>query len=1336
MDKAQVQKSPSTTTGKQNTQGTKTRALKNNHQSDHVANSSLFQPHTSANNLTPGQLIHLQRTLGNQAVGRIIQAKLSISEPDDPYEREADQVADKVMRMPDSVTSGEEETKVQTKPLSSQITPLVHRMPEKIADEEQPLVQAKQEEGAEYDEEAVVATKPLLQRMAGAEAQEDEDTVAPKLASSADVPIQRQSDEEEEPLQAKFEMGSSPQQEPEEKQQEIDPSGSVIHRQTVEDEAVQTKALPYRLPQVARISPVSVGSAHRAIQRLCTECAEEKHQEDGKPEMAQRKQARYQLHDDHDEEEQRVQPKGVGTPTPQVTPSVAANIHALNHGGSPLPKATRAFFEPRFGVDLSGVRVHTGSQAAETAKSINARAFTVGQNIAFGGGQYAPESQDGRKLLAHELTHTIQQGGTVKRKEESEQPPSTIEKEPLLKNTNNLGVDENANEIPEIQTKTLGNVPQIQKSEGVLGSIWDKAKNIGSSIKENISGIATNIREGVGDVVESVKGLVSSGIEGITNGWNNLKGIATSGLDSFQSVFGRIVQVIKAPFNTVVSAIMNFDATLLTIGWQGFLSFVNGIWLGFKALGTSILRQIQTIWSGINAFVSSLFNRINSITQNIIFRNLPSALQSAAQNIINRARQIWQQIQSAWQTLFNKMESIAKTLFKTVENFINQLKSFGIQNIIAAIKRFGALVKKVREVIKNPNIIIEPIVNWIVSQLQTTPSQFNNEASKQIKKDNQEKDEQKQVTIMRSPQTINDPSPQRSSISVSKMIDGVIESCSEKWRGIEANLKNIVWDMIKSMVWPPATGRAIGEATFTMFEDIKKVVSGLYKVNSLQDFWTNFLHLFDIIIIIWRFANTLAGLLFVYFFLAMVAIGASGGTLAGAILGAGVGAAPGVGAGAAAGAAFAGSVGLFLLKSFLIAEALNIVLHGVNLISGLNTEDEQRTSFNRIADSIIGLIAAGILTILTGVAAKIAAWLMNLAKGIFSILKNYISTFKKTELPKTEPPVAEPPKTEPPVIDPAVVKAKKLELFNRAKQINKRAEALAKKFGKETDPELSKISESNDDILTRVNEAEPNKLDSFEKTLDENAKKLDEFETKFGEEVTVKVEKLKESAKWQRKRAYKAADVAVEKGGDKYTSDLTKIATDADHIETELAKGTPDSKTLNQFESTLEKNNRNLRDIEHGLGIASKFVFVEEYEPGKYRLKPEYAENWRQRYYECDYSKATYDEIERLKTTPPSQGGWAHPTDPKLIWDSVQGKFVDATLPENTITVDHTPQAVVEHWNAEGNNMGQGGRHAFFRDGSNHKIVLQKYNSAGGGKLKGQFNPDVGSNFTGPGEKR
>jgi hypothetical protein len=71
----------------------------------------------------------------------------------------------------------------------------------------------------------------------------------------------------------------------------------------------------------------------------------------------------------------------------------------------------RAFFEPRFGVDFSDVRVHANDRAAESAKAINARAFTVGRDMAFGNGQFAPETSEGRRLLAHELTHVIQQDG-------------------------------------------------------------------------------------------------------------------------------------------------------------------------------------------------------------------------------------------------------------------------------------------------------------------------------------------------------------------------------------------------------------------------------------------------------------------------------------------------------------------------------------------------------------------------------------------------------------------------------------------------------------------------------------------------------------------------------------------------------------------------------------------------------------------------------------------------------------------------------------------------------------------------------------------------------------
>jgi hypothetical protein len=90
----------------------------------------------------------------------------------------------------------------------------------------------------------------------------------------------------------------------------------------------------------------------------------------------------------------------------QVPPIVA---EVLNSPGQPLDSATSTFMESRFGHDFSQVRVHTDSYAARSAKAIDARAYTVGRNIVFGAGQFLPGTQMGRQLLAHELTHVVQQ---------------------------------------------------------------------------------------------------------------------------------------------------------------------------------------------------------------------------------------------------------------------------------------------------------------------------------------------------------------------------------------------------------------------------------------------------------------------------------------------------------------------------------------------------------------------------------------------------------------------------------------------------------------------------------------------------------------------------------------------------------------------------------------------------------------------------------------------------------------------------------------------------------------------------------------------------------------
>src|SRR5215218_3364477 len=92
---------------------------------------------------------------------------------------------------------------------------------------------------------------------------------------------------------------------------------------------------------------------------------------------------------------------------PATVPSIVHDV--LRSPGQPLDFNTRNFMEPRFGHDFSRVRVHTDAKAAESARAVNALAYTVGHDMAFGAGQYVPETSEGRRLVAHELAHVVQQ---------------------------------------------------------------------------------------------------------------------------------------------------------------------------------------------------------------------------------------------------------------------------------------------------------------------------------------------------------------------------------------------------------------------------------------------------------------------------------------------------------------------------------------------------------------------------------------------------------------------------------------------------------------------------------------------------------------------------------------------------------------------------------------------------------------------------------------------------------------------------------------------------------------------------------------------------------------
>ena len=158
-----------------------------------------------------------------------------------------------------------------------------------------------------------------------------------------------------------------------------------------EKEADRIADTVMRTPSISKVNTSTISAS--LLQRKCKQC---------------------------EEDDINVQRKEIASPSKAKFNNASDSVNAvLKQNGRPLSAGERAFFEPRFARDFSRVRIHDSEHAANAADILNARAFTVGSQIAFGAGQYTPQSERSQRLMAHELTHTIQQTDEqqLKRKE-------------------------------------------------------------------------------------------------------------------------------------------------------------------------------------------------------------------------------------------------------------------------------------------------------------------------------------------------------------------------------------------------------------------------------------------------------------------------------------------------------------------------------------------------------------------------------------------------------------------------------------------------------------------------------------------------------------------------------------------------------------------------------------------------------------------------------------------------------------------------------------------------------------------------------------------------------
>ena len=265
--------------------------------------------------------------------------------------------------------------------------------------------------------------------------------------------------------------------------------------------------------------------SHPPIQRLEQQEQEEKEPVQTKPlaasitPLVQRERAAAEL----EEEKEPVQMKrslqrAAENGSNDGSSNLESQLSSSKGGGSPLPDEVRSFMEPRIGADFGSVRVHTGSEAVQMNRELNAQAFTHGSDVYFGEGRYNPSSSDGKRLLAHELTHVVQQTGAVQKFSKGEQRPQLEQDSDRVTDSN---VDTQARTVSFGTTNsTLQRFESNEhKAMGDKGSADGKGNPSAIKLSDDLTVTFGDITAMAGDYFGSVKAIEDlAKVKG--DGWN------------------------------------------------------------------------------------------------------------------------------------------------------------------------------------------------------------------------------------------------------------------------------------------------------------------------------------------------------------------------------------------------------------------------------------------------------------------------------------------------------------------------------------------------------------------------------------------------------------------------------------------------------------------------------------------------------------------------------------------------------------------------------------------------------------------------------------------------
>ncbi|GGF03377.1 eCIS core domain-containing protein [Flavobacterium limi] len=298
--------------------------------------------------------------------------------------------------------------------------------------------------------------------------------------------------------------------------------------------------------------------------------------------------------DKEDDKKKTVQAKANNNESSVNNNRVESNLKSSKGGGSPLSKGIKKEMESGFGTDFSNVRIHTDNNAVQMSQDLSAQAFTNGNDIYFNSGKYDTESTQGKHLLAHELTHTVQQNSNVPKKQQ-----------------------------PHIQRSWIGDAWDSVTDtvsdgwDAATGAVSDAASNVASGLSSAWDAATTFLGDTASAAWDGIKSLGSGALQWLSGAasyvWDGIKWFCSKAWDIIKEIGTFLWEKLCLLGNNVWSFITNIPSRLWRIivhGWDGITGVLGWAWDGLSAAAGHLWSGVKGIFGWLGSGISGAANWI------------------------------------------------------------------------------------------------------------------------------------------------------------------------------------------------------------------------------------------------------------------------------------------------------------------------------------------------------------------------------------------------------------------------------------------------------------------------------------------------------------------------------------------------------------------------------------------------------------------------------------------------------------------------------------------------------------------------------------------------------